>query len=288
MNHALNSWIVALLVIVSGCGGSGSEEISVARGCEVAHESDGLFTPQSVTSLISLRLESASESTSHLNDTHVRPGVDTIVYRVEDGETLRFQNGLSEQVTLTLFNSQGDEVSFVNNGDELLAEDLPTGEYVLQVSNTGESTPLFFIPSRCNTGASPIFSRSSTSGVFISEVAPPLLPPPAASALSPSEKLVFLENVVRNSANMYIFQPNTSATWKAIAASISQGFSWAYATGMIAGSGGIDSFSVACGLGVTMTGQDILAGSLLVVAKVALEQPADFTVLAFRQYQSPQ
>ena len=44
-----------------------------------------------------------------------------------------------------------------------------------------------------------------------------------------------------------------------------------------------DAFSVACGLGTTMTGDDILNGFMNVTGKVALVHPAEFIVFTFQQ-----
>ena len=49
------------------------------------------------------------------------------------------------------------------------------------------------------------------------------------------------------------------------------------------GSKASDAFSVQCGLGSTMTAQDILDGYLVVQVSVQVVRPAEFIVLTFRQ-----
>ena len=44
-----------------------------------------------------------------------------------------------------------------------------------------------------------------------------------------------------------------------------------------------DAFAVRCGLGATMTGQDILEGNMIVDVMMAMVRPAEFIVLRFKQ-----
>jgi uncharacterized protein len=44
-----------------------------------------------------------------------------------------------------------------------------------------------------------------------------------------------------------------------------------------------EAFSVSCGLGETMTAQDILNGIMTVIIKVAIAHPAEFLVITFQQ-----
>ena len=53
--------------------------------------------------------------------------------------------------------------------------------------------------------------------------------------------------------------------------------------GALAGSKPDDAYSVAVGLGTTMTAQDILDGYMNVFVKVAISRPAEFIVLSFQQ-----
>ncbi|MNT77861.1 hypothetical protein D3C72_2170270 [compost metagenome] len=53
--------------------------------------------------------------------------------------------------------------------------------------------------------------------------------------------------------------------------------------GALQGASTNDAFSVDCGLGTTMTADDILNGFMNVVVKVAVVRPAEFIVLTFQQ-----
>jgi hypothetical protein len=81
----------------------------------------------------------------------------------------------------------------------------------------------------------------------------------------------------------YIFAPNDSNTWQAVIAMISSFLTSVWKEGGLQGAQPSDSFSVACGLGSTMTGDDILNGLMNVTIKVAIVHPAEFIVLTFQQ-----
>ena len=44
-----------------------------------------------------------------------------------------------------------------------------------------------------------------------------------------------------------------------------------------------EAYSVECGLGTTMTPQDMLDGYMKVTVKVAISRPAEFIVITFQQ-----
>jgi phage tail sheath protein FI len=53
--------------------------------------------------------------------------------------------------------------------------------------------------------------------------------------------------------------------------------------GGLQGASAADAFSVSCGLGSTMTADDILNGYVNVTIKVAVVHPAEFIVITFQQ-----
>lgn len=53
--------------------------------------------------------------------------------------------------------------------------------------------------------------------------------------------------------------------------------------GGLCGASPEDAFSVDCGLGITMTGEDILDGYMNISIQVALIRPAEFIMLTFSQ-----
>jgi uncharacterized protein len=95
--------------------------------------------------------------------------------------------------------------------------------------------------------------------------------------------LIFIEQSCKLAAHTYVFEPNDKNTWEAVIAMISSFLTSVWKEGGLQGASASDAFSVACGLGVTMTGEDILNGFMNVTVKVAVTHPAEFIVLTFQQ-----
>lgn len=101
--------------------------------------------------------------------------------------------------------------------------------------------------------------------------------------LSVRRTLIYLEQSCKLAANAYVFQPNTKNTWEAVKAMISSFLTNTWKEGGLQGANAADAFSVDCGLGTTMTGDDILNGLMNVTVQVAVVHPAEFIVLSFQQ-----
>src|SRR3569833_2239972 len=95
--------------------------------------------------------------------------------------------------------------------------------------------------------------------------------------------MIMLEQTCKLIARGYIFEPNTSNTWSAVTASINGFLTSIWKQGGLQGASTSDAFSVACGLGTTMTSDDILNGFMNVIIKVAVVRPAEFVVGTFQQ-----
>ena len=95
--------------------------------------------------------------------------------------------------------------------------------------------------------------------------------------------MTFLEQSCKLACHPYVFQPNDKNTWEAVKSMISSFLTSVWKNGGLMGATPSDAFSVSCGLGVTMTGDDILNGLMTVVVRVALIRPAEFIVLTFQQ-----
>lgn len=95
--------------------------------------------------------------------------------------------------------------------------------------------------------------------------------------------MIFLEQSCKLAAQAYVFQPNDKNTWEAVKSMIGSFLTSIWKQGGLAGASPAEAFSVACGLGVTMTGDDILNGFMNVTVKVAVTHPAEFIVLTFQQ-----
>jgi phage tail sheath protein FI len=101
--------------------------------------------------------------------------------------------------------------------------------------------------------------------------------------LSVRRTMIFLEQSCKLAARAYVFAPNDKNTWQAVIAIISNFLTSVWRQGGLQGASPSDAFSVACGLGSTMTGEDILNGFMNVTILVALVHPAEFLVISFQQ-----
>ncbi|HEU4719670.1 MAG TPA: phage tail sheath C-terminal domain-containing protein [Bacteroidia bacterium] len=103
--------------------------------------------------------------------------------------------------------------------------------------------------------------------------------------LSVRRTMIMLEQSCKLAAQAYVFAANDKNTWEAIKAMIGGFLTSIWKQGGLAGASAAEAFSVSCGLGVTMTADDILNGFLNVTVKVAVTHPAEFIVITFQQQQ---
>ena len=101
--------------------------------------------------------------------------------------------------------------------------------------------------------------------------------------LSVRRTVTFLEQSCKLAAEPYALQPNVKNTWEAVKAMISNFLTSIWKEGGLQGASASDAFSVECGLGSTMTSDDILNGLMNVTVKVAVVRPAEFIVFTFQQ-----
>lgn len=97
--------------------------------------------------------------------------------------------------------------------------------------------------------------------------------------------LIFIEQSCKLAAQAYIFEPNNANTWSAITSAISSFLTAVWKEGGLQGPTPAAAFSVACGLGTTMTAEDILNGMLNISIQLAVTHPADFIVITIQQQQ---
>ncbi len=103
------------------------------------------------------------------------------------------------------------------------------------------------------------------------------------NSISVRRTITFLEQSCKLITNAYVFQPNDKNTWEAVKAETTPFLIQIWKEGGLQGAKASDAFSVECGLGTTMTQQDILNGLMILVTKVAIEHPAEFIVLTVSQ-----
>lgn len=97
--------------------------------------------------------------------------------------------------------------------------------------------------------------------------------------------VIMLEQSIKLALQPYIFSANTASTWSLATSTLNNFLTNQWAQGALAGATPAAAFSVACGLGSTMTSADILNGVLNVSVKVAISHPAEFIVINFQQIQ---
>jgi hypothetical protein len=95
--------------------------------------------------------------------------------------------------------------------------------------------------------------------------------------------ITYIEQSCKLAAQAYVFEPNNKNTWQAVVSMIGSFLNSVWKQGGLQGSSASDAFSVACGLGSTMTADDILSGFMNVSVKVAVVHPAEFIVITFQQ-----
>jgi len=95
--------------------------------------------------------------------------------------------------------------------------------------------------------------------------------------------LIYIEQSCKLAAQAFVFEPNDQNTWTAVKSMISSFLASLWKEGGLAGARPEDAFSVDCGLGTTMTSNDILDGIMAFTIKVAITHPAEFIVITFQQ-----
>lgn len=96
----------------------------------------------------------------------------------------------------------------------------------------------------------------------------------------------FIEQSCKLAARSYVYEPNNQNTWRAVISMISNFLTMVWQQGGLQGASAADAFSVQCGLGTTMTADDLLNGFMNVTILVAVVRPAEFITITFQQQQA--
>ncbi|SHN27500.1 phage tail sheath family protein [Mucilaginibacter sp. OK098] len=94
---------------------------------------------------------------------------------------------------------------------------------------------------------------------------------------------ITVEQSIKNSTGMFVFEPNTSATWVKVQAMIENYLFMKWRDGALAGAKPEQAYFVNIGLGSTMTSVDILEGRLIIQIGMAVARPAEFIIMQFEQ-----
>ncbi|HTI61065.1 phage tail sheath C-terminal domain-containing protein [Mucilaginibacter sp.] len=91
----------------------------------------------------------------------------------------------------------------------------------------------------------------------------------------------FVEESCKKSTSWCVFEPNDANTWARIRGQIDNFLNNQWRQGALAGAKPEQAYYINCGLGITMTSQDILEGRLIVEIGMAAVRPAEFVILRF-------
>lgn len=101
--------------------------------------------------------------------------------------------------------------------------------------------------------------------------------------LSVRRTAIFLEQSCKLAIQAFMFEPNDKNTWENVKSVIINFLTSLWKQGALQGAVVSEAFSVECGLGITMTSDDVLNGYMNVVVKASLAHPAEFILLTFQQ-----
>lgn len=92
---------------------------------------------------------------------------------------------------------------------------------------------------------------------------------------------ITVEESAKKATFPFVFEPNDANTWVKVRAMLENYLTLLWRQGALAGAKPEHAFFVKCGLGSTMTAQDILDGKLIVEIGMAAVRPAEFIILRF-------
>jgi hypothetical protein len=95
--------------------------------------------------------------------------------------------------------------------------------------------------------------------------------------------LIYIEQSIKNAMDPYVFAANDGNTWVKVTSMVSAFLQSLWSRGGLMGATASEAFTVQCGLGSTMTPQNILDGYMIVQVTVQMIRPAEFIELTFKQ-----
>ena len=91
--------------------------------------------------------------------------------------------------------------------------------------------------------------------------------------------IVYIEQSIETALQPFVFAANDGQTWVTVTSIVSNFLTGLWRSGALQGASPRDAFNVQCGLGSSMTAQDILDGRMVVDIGVAMVRPAEFVVI---------
>ena len=95
--------------------------------------------------------------------------------------------------------------------------------------------------------------------------------------------LIYVEQSIKAALQNFVFAANDATTWSTVTSAVASFLTGLWQQGGLMGAKASDAFSVQCGLGSTMTAQNILDGYMIVAVTVQMIHPAEFIELTFTQ-----
>lgn len=95
--------------------------------------------------------------------------------------------------------------------------------------------------------------------------------------------IIYIEQSIKNAMAPYAFAANDDNTWVKVTSMVSAFLQSLWSRGGLMGATASEAFTVQCGLGSTMTPQNILDGYMIVQVTMQLIRPAEFIELTFKQ-----
>ncbi len=95
--------------------------------------------------------------------------------------------------------------------------------------------------------------------------------------------LIYVEQSIKLALNAYVFAANDATTWATVTAAISNFLTGLWQQGGLMGSKPSEAFTVQCGVGTSMTAQNVLDGIMVVAVTLQMIHPAEFIELTFKQ-----
>jgi phage tail sheath protein FI len=94
---------------------------------------------------------------------------------------------------------------------------------------------------------------------------------------------IMVEESLKKSTASWVFEPNEANTWIKVRGMIESYLTQKWRDGALQGMKPEQAFFVRCGVGQTMTAQDVLDGRLIVEIGMSVVRPAEFIILRFSQ-----
>lgn len=95
--------------------------------------------------------------------------------------------------------------------------------------------------------------------------------------------LIYIDQSIRAALQPYAFAANDATTWATVTASVSAFLTGVWQAGGLMGSTASQAFTITCGIGSSMTAQDVLNGDMIVSIMLQMIHPAEFIELTITQ-----